>query len=305
VIRPTAIREGARVALVAPAGPLAEGAVDRAAARVSDAGWVPVIGQHARGRRGFLSGSDADRVEDLNAALTAPDIDAIWCLRGGYGTIRILDRVRWNALAERPRPLIGFSDNTALHIAARRVGVVTFHGPHPAVEDLTPFSADLLRRVVTSTDPVGELPFPPGQRARTIVPGIAEGPLVGGNLSVLAALSGTAYAMHAPGSILFVEEVGEPAYRVDRLFSQLRMSGALDGLAGVVVGAFSESPDDEEDGMPSTTEILLDRLDGLGIPVASGFPFGHIPDSWTIPVGGRARLDAAAGTLEILEATVS
>ena len=303
--RPNAITEGARVALIAPAGPLAEGAVDRAVARVTEAGWVPVVGEHARGRRGFLSGSDAERANDLNSALAAEDVDAIWCLRGGYGTIRILDRIRWAPLAARPRPLIGFSDNTALHIAAQRVGVVTFHGPHPAVENLTPFSADLLHRLVTETEPLGELPFPPGQRARTVVPGSAEGPLVGGNLSVLAALAGTNFAMRAAGAILFVEDVGEPGYRLDRLLSQLRMSGALDGVAGIAVGAFSENPDEDRDDLPSTTEIFLDRLDGLGIPVASGFPFGHIPDTWTLPVGARARLDAAAGTLELLEPGVS
>lgn len=305
MIRPNAIREGARVALVAPAGPLAEGAVDRAVARVTAAGWVPVEGEHARGRRGFLSGSDAERAEDLNAALAAEDIDAIWCLRGGYGTIRILDRIRWAPLAKRPRPLIGFSDNTALHIAAQRVGVVTFHGPHPAVEELTPFSADLLRRLVTETEPLGELPFPQGQRARTVVPGSAEGPLIGGNLSVLAALAGTNFSMQAAGAILFMEDVGEPGYRMDRLLSQLRMSGALDGVVGIAVGAFSENPDEERDDLPTTTQILLDRLDGLGIPVASGFPFGHIADTWTLPVGARARLDSAAGTLELLEPGVS
>lgn len=305
MIRPTAIREGARVALVAPAGPLADRAVDRAAERIVEAGWVPVIGKHARGRRGFLSGSDAERVEDLNTALDSPDIDAIWCLRGGYGTIRILDRIRWTGLKQRPRPLIGFSDNTALHMAARHVGVVTFHGPHPAVEELTPFSADLLRRLVTEPEPMGELPFPPGQSARTVVPGTAEGPLIGGNLSVLAALAGTTHALDAAGAILFLEEIGEPAYRVDRLFTQLRMSGAFDGVAGVAVGAFSESPDEGEDGLPSITEILLDRLDGLAIPVATGFPFGHIPDTWTLPVGATARLDAGAGTLELLEPAVS
>lgn len=301
MIRPTALEPGARIALVAPAGPLAEGAVGRAVQRVRGLGWEPVVGKHARGRRGFLSGSDAERVEDLNAALASPDIDGIWCLRGGYGTVRILDRIDWASLQRNPRPLIGFSDNTALHVAARRTGVVTFHGPHPAVEDLGPFSLDLLVRMLTLPEPPGPLPFPAGESARTIVPGRVEGPLIGGNLSILASLCGTAHAMDASGCILFLEEVGEPGYRVDRMLSQLRMSGGLHDLAGIAVGAFSESPDDAREPLPSTTEILADRLDGLGIPIAAGFPFGHVPLSWTLPVGARARLDAAAGTLEILQ----
>jgi muramoyltetrapeptide carboxypeptidase len=304
VIRPAALGSSARVALVASAGPLSEGAVDRAIDRVASWGWVPVPGEHARGRRGYLSGSDEQRLHDLNAALRSPEIDAIWLLRGGYGTMRILDRVDWPALRDRPRPLIGFSDNTALHLAARRAGVITFHGPHSAAEDLPDFSADALRGALTSTAPAGVLPFPEGEHPRTLVPGLAEGPLVGGNLSMLAALCGTSYQMDARGAVLFVEEVGEPAYRVDRLLSQLRMSGSLDGVEGIAVGSFTESPDGDRDDLPSAAEVFLDRLDGLGVPVAVGFPFGHVAHNWTLPVGVRARLDASAGTLELLESGV-
>lgn len=303
--RPTALRPGARVALVAPAGPLPEGAVDRALERVQALGWEPVPGRHARGRRGFLAGSDAERLEDFNAALAAPDIDAVWCLRGGYGTMRILDRLDWTSLRSRPRPLIGFSDNTALHLAATRAGVISFHGPHPAADDLTEFSLGLLERMTTSPDPAGVLPFPGEERPRTVVPGIAEGRLVGGNLSILAALCGTPYSADGRGAIVFLEEIGEPAYRVDRLLSQLRMAGSLTGVAGVLIGAFSEGPDEGRDDLPRTTEIVLDRLDGLGVPIAAGFPIGHVPNNWTLPVGASARLDATAGTLEILEPAVS
>lgn len=305
MIRANALGTGARVALVAPAGPLADGAVDRALSRVADLGWEPVPGKYVRGRRGFLAGTDAERLHDLNAALTAPDIDGIWCLRGGYGTMRILDRIEWSALSRRPRPLIGFSDNTALHLAANRAGIVSFHGPHPAAETLTEFSAEVLKRMVSDPSAAGPLPFPAGGSARTVVPGVAEGRLLGGNLSILAALCGTPYSPDAAGAIVFIEEVGEPGYRVDRLLSQLRMAGALTGVAGIAVGAFTENPDDGTPGLPSVTEILIDRLDGLGVPIASGFPFGHVDDNWTLPVGARARLDATAGTLEILEPVIS
>lgn len=305
MIRPAAIADGARVALVAAAGPLGEGAVDRAVARVTAWGWEPVLGDHARGRRGYLSASDEERLHDLNAALRAPDVDAVWLLRGGYGTMRILDRIDWPALVDRPRPLIGFSDNTAIHLAAHRAGVVGFHGPHPATEDLTDFSAGVLRRAVTLPEPLGVLPIPDGDQPRTLVAGAAEGPLIGGNLSLLAALCGTAYQLDATDAILFIEEVGEPAYRIDRMLSQLRMCGALGRVAGIAVGAFSESPDEDRPDLPSAAEVILDRLDGLGVPVAFGFPFGHVDDNWTLPVGVMARLDASAATLEILEPAVS
>lgn len=301
------LRARSRVALVAPAGPLAPGAVECAAARVSDWGWEPVVGEHARGRIGYLSGRDDARAADFNAALRDPYNDAIWCLRGGYGVMRILDRLDWDALAARPRPVIGYSDNTAIHLAIQRLGLVSFHGPHPATERFNDFSRDVLFRVLADDAPAGPLPFPadsPG-RAETIVPGIAEGPLLGGNLSLLASTVGTPYAIRAEGAILFLEEVGEAAYKLDRLLSQLRLAGVLDRLAGIAVGAISEMPDAGRPDTPTGADVIRDLLGGLGIPVAMGFPFGHIEDNWTLPMGIRARLDADAGTLELVEAAVA
>ena len=306
MIRPPALRPGGRVALIAPAGPLAAGAIPRAADRIRAWGWEPVIGGYAPGRHGYLAGTDEERLGDLNAALRAPDNDAIWFLRGGYGTMRILDRIDWDALLARPRPVIGFSDNTAIHITLQRRGLVSFHGPHPASQDLTSFTEAGVRQAITSTEPLGLVPFPAADRTRaeTLVSGVAEGRLVGGNLALLAATLGTPFAVDARGAVLFLEEVGEPVYRLDRLLSQLRLAGVLEGVAGVAVGAISDCPDEDRDDLPPPLEVLLDRLGELGVPVAFGFPFGHVPDNWTLPCGVRARLDASAGTLEILEAGV-
>ena len=306
MIRPPALRPGARVALVAPAGPLADGAVDRAAERVRGWGFEPVVGEHARKRHGYLAAPDPERAADFNAALRDDSVDAVWCLRGGYGVMRILDEIDWPALARRPRPVIGFSDNTALHLAIRRHGVVSFHGPHPATVELTRFSADGLLRALTSAGPAGILPFPDGgaTRAETIAGGAAEGPLVGGNLSLVASTLGTPYAIQAEGALLFLEEVGEAAYRIDRLLSQLRLAGVLGSVAGIVIGGITEVPDEGTEHVPGVEEVLHDLLGGLGIPVAYGFPFGHVDDNWTLPVGVRARLDADAGTLELLEPAV-
>ncbi|HET6764809.1 MAG TPA: LD-carboxypeptidase [Longimicrobiaceae bacterium] len=306
MIRPPALAPGARVALVAAAGPLPEGAVDRAVERVQAWGWEPVVGENARARTGFLAGSDAARAGDLNRALRDPRIDGIWLLRGGYGTMRILDAVDWAALVDRPRVVIGYSDNTALHLGMQRLDLVGFHGPHPATAEMTEFSAEGLRRAVTRPHPAGLLPFPgdgPG-RAGTLVPGTAEGRLVGGNLALLAATVGTDYAVDARGAILFFEEVGEPAYRLDRMLTQLLLSGVLDGVAGIAVGAISESPDADRPDLPSAADLVRERLAPLGVPIAIGFPFGHVDDNWTLPVGIAARLDADAGTLEVLEPAV-
>lgn len=303
MIRPPALRPGTRVALVAAAGPLPEGGVDRAIARVASLGWEPVVGEFCRGRRGYLAGTDEERAADLNGALRDPSIGAIWFLRGGYGTMRILDDVDWDALARHPKALIGFSDNTAIHLAAGRAGVVSFHGPHPHAEEFPDFARDELLRVLTVAEPAGVLPFPPDGRAETLAGGVAEGPLAGGNLSLLSATLGTPFAVRAEGAILLIEEVGEHAYRLDRLLSHLKLAGVLAAAAGIAVGGITDTPA-MADG-PEAMEVIHDRLGGLGIPVAVGFPFGHIDDNWTLPLGVRARLDADAGTLALLEPAVA
>jgi muramoyltetrapeptide carboxypeptidase len=307
MIRPPALFPGARVALVAPAGPVAADAVDRAVARVREWGWEPLVGTHAGGRNGYLSGTDQERAADVNWALSSADVDAVWCLRGGYGTMRLVDSIDWDAVPRRPRAVIGFSDNTVLHLALQRAGVVSFHGPHPATPDFPLFSEQVLHSVLLRAEPAGALPFPPGEapRARTLAPGRAEGPLVGGNLSLIAATLGTPYAVRAAGAILFLEEIGEAAYRVDRLLSQLLLAGVFREVAGVAIGAFSECGDDGDSGILLVEEIIRERLEGLRIPVAAGFPFGHIANNWTLPVGTHARLDADAGTLDLLEAAVT
>ena len=305
MIRPPKLEPGARVALVAAAGPIPEGGVERAVDRVRGLGWEPVPGRHCRGRRGYLSGSDGERAEDLNAALRDPSIDAVWFLRGGYGSMRILVDVDWPALARHPKPLVGFSDNTAVHLAANAVGVVAFHGPHPHTPAFPDFARDNLLRVLSSAEPAGVLPFPGGGpgRAETLSGGRAEGPLVGGNLSLLSGTMGTPYAVQPEGAILVLEEVGEAPYRLDRMLTHLKLAGVLDAVAGIAVGGVTEAPG--EDGDALSREVLRDRLGGLGVPVAIGFPFGHFDESWTLPVGARARLDADAGTLALTEGAVA
>jgi muramoyltetrapeptide carboxypeptidase len=303
MIRPPALRPGSRVALVAGAGPVPPGGVERAIARVESLGWAAAPGDYCRGRHGYLSGTDAERAADLNRALRDPSIGAIWFLRGGYGTMRILPELDWEALARHPKALIGFSDNTAVHLAAQRAGVVGFHGPHPHTPAFPDFARDELLRVLTVAEPAGVLPLPPDGRAETLAGGVAEGPLLGGNLSLLSATLGTPYAIRPEGAILFFEEVGEHPYRLDRLLSHLRLAGVLDAVAGIAVGGITETP--EAEGAPGGMEVIRDRLGGLGIPIAAGFPFGHIDDNWTLPLGVRARLDADAGTLALLEPAVA
>jgi muramoyltetrapeptide carboxypeptidase len=314
LIRPMRLARGAQIALVAPAGPLLErDDLTRAVALCRALDYEPKLMPAAGRRYGYLAGTDEERVGDLNAALRDPAVDAIWCIRGGFGSTRILDRVDYGALADRPRPLIGFSDITALLLGAvAAAGVIAFHGP-VARASMPLFSRLHFERVLAHAEPagrMGRLAEPPGvliprdDRIVTLAGGVAEGPLLGGNLTLLQCLIGTRFFPPLDGAILFLEDVGEDLYRVDRALAQLRMVGALDRLAGVAVGRFTELKRSMSDGALGYDEVLDTYFGSLGIPVAYGFPIGHIDDQWTVPLGVRARLDAEAGELDLLEPAV-
>lgn len=300
MIRPPRLRDGARVALIAPAGPISEERVDIALDRCERLGLVPVLGQAARSRHGgYLAGSDDDRLADMQWALTAPDIDAAWALRGGYGTMRLLDRLDLSSMVARPRAYIGFSDNTAMHLALLARGVVSFHAPH-AGGDATQLSEQCVRDVLFAARAAGTLPLPADPPVDVLREGVAEGPLIGGNLALLAGMCGTPGAPVARGAILFVEDIGEHAYRLDRQWTQLRLAGALDGVAGIAFGRFTDCGAADE-----LRALLQEFADAAGVPAVTNFPIGHEPDNWTLPLGVRARLDATHGTLTLLEPAVT
>ncbi|MGH7562567.1 MAG: S66 peptidase family protein [Gemmatimonadales bacterium] len=309
--RPPKLEAGSRVALVAPAGPLrGDAELATAVANARALGLVPEPGPHCTRRHGYLAGSDDERLADLQHAIADPDIRAVWCLRGGYGTTRILDRVDFSPLRRNPKIIVGFSDITAFLLAAQaETGLVVFHGP-VARRPLAPFSRRSLERAIFSPDPAGllELPSPPApgsaESIATLREGTAEGPLFGGNLSLLHCLVGTRWFPSLDGAILFLEDVNEKLYTVDRMLAHLRSIGALDRLAGVAIGRFTEFAVGPDDGSLGLDEVLDTYLKPLGVPVAAGFPVGHIAEQWTLPIGVRARLDAGAGTLTVLEAAV-
>ena len=293
---PPPLAPGARVALVAPAGPL-RGAedVERGCANVRALGWEPVVGMHILERADYFAGSDAVRLADLDAALRDPRIDGVWCLRGGYGVMRLLDGVDFDALRRRPKALIGFSDITALHAAVGvRCGLGSFHGP-VARGALSAFSRESLARATTGGgDPCGTAPD-----ARPLRGGRASGRLVGGNLALLAALVGTPYAPDLADAILVVEDVGEAVYRVDRMLRQLLLSGALAGCRAVVAGAFTEVPP-SEDAVRTTDDVVAEIAEILEVPCLAGIPVGHIADQWTLPLGAAAELDVDARRLAVV-----
>lgn len=285
-----ALRPEGTIALIAPAGP-AELDAEKAAQWVRNRGYNLRIFPGVFERNGYLAGSDDTRLNDLHGAFADPDIDAIFCLRGGYGTPRLLDRLDFGLLRKNPKPFVGYSDLTAVHLAiSRYAGFVTFHGPMFKVDLLgdkqQPTESSLFSMLRGQLGVGSVLAHPVAYPLTTIAPGIACGRLLGGNLSMIAAVMGTAFEIDAAGIILLIEDVNEPIYRIDRLLTHLRLAGKLAQVAGVLVG-----------DVAGVDKVALERLlkqtfEPLCIPVLAGWRSGHCDPNLTLPMGALVRLDA-------------
>lgn len=302
MIRPPRLRAGARVAVVAPAGPVPRDAF-AAGAAILGARYTLVHDERIFAREGFLAGGDDARAGELVRALGDSSVEAVFCARGGYGLMRILPRLDAAAFARAPKLVVGFSDVTALHTWAFGAGVASLHAP--VVTQLGHLPADDAAALFAACESPAPAPPIAGLRALNRGRGGAvEGPLVGGNLEVLTRLVGTPWAVALDGAVLFLEEIGERPYRIDRQLTQLRLAGALDRLAGVVLGDFVGCAE-KDGGAPDAEAVLAERLAGRGIPVVAGAPVGHGTRNRAMPHGTRVRLDAGAGTLAFLEAAVT
>ncbi|MEU0053946.1 LD-carboxypeptidase [Streptomyces sp. NPDC006184] len=300
LVRPRRLAPGARVAVVAPSGPVPE---ERLQAGLDVLrGWDldPVAGPHVLDRHpelGYLAGTDADRAADLLNAWCDPAVDAVLCARGGYGAQRVIDLLDWEAMrAAGPKILVGFSDVTALHEAfATRLGLATLYGPMAAGVDFVKNARaqEHLRATLFAPETVRVI----ASGGTALVPGRARGVTLGGCLCLLAAELGTPHARpSARGGLLCLEDVGEETYRIDRYLTQLLRAGLLEGVRGVLLGSWEGCADEAR-----LRPLLADRLGGLGVPVAENVGFGHCAGALTIPFGVTAELDADTGTLTLDE----
>ena len=310
VIKPRPLRKGDLVGLICPASaPLQRGIIDGAIDYLERQGHPVKLGANARKERGYLAGTDEERAADFNAMARDREVRAIFAVRGGYGTPRILPLVDYRALRRDPKIISGFSDNTALNCAIwRNTGLVTFSGampgvefwkgPHPETEKL--FWA--LMRGKGKTGRVNNL----GVELKPLNGGKAEGRLLCGNLALLVSLLGTPYMPDLRGTILVLEDVGEEPYRLDRMFVQLRNAGALEAISGLVLGMFTQS-EPKDLSKPSLTleEMLADVVTWVKCPVLTGLQYGHIPRKLTLPMGVRAEIDAGKWKLTLLESAMA
>ena len=311
-IKPRALRPGDTVGLVAPASYTFDlWQLDDAAARVEALGLKPKFGKHVRGRHGFLSGTDEERLEDLHSMFADRGVSAIFALQGGYGTPRLLDRIDYELVRRNPKILLGYSDITGLHLAiGRRAGLVTLHGPN-MLGSLPPRTLDLLKKALFVPEPIGEVTNPEEPDPlnvefplRTVSRGVARGRTVGGNLTLVSATMGTPYEIETKDRIVFLEDTGEAPYRIDRMLVQLRLAGKLQQAAGIVFGTCSDcGPGRSSFELTlSLSEVLEEQLGSLGKPVLAGLVFGHTKEKAILPIGVDAELDATARRVTITEA---
>lgn len=307
-----ALRPGGRVAIVAPAS-AAEGAAFEAAEWLQARGYDPRIMPAALTRGDapydYLAGDDDARLNDLHAAFADPAIDAVWCLQGGFGSWRLADRLDIGLLRRHPKPFIGYSDITALHLAIQRhAGFVTFHGPMLA-QDLVagkqePTASHVLAMVGGQIGQGGWIDAPPESNPVVLAPGVASGRLVGGNLALVAAMIGSRHEIATRDAILFIEDVNEALPRIDRLLSQLRAAGKFDRIKGVLAGNFTRLglPGGDAVGQSLLFPLLLEQFQARGIPVLAAWPSGHGDPNLTLPLGALVTLDTQRRGLRLEQA---
>ena len=324
-VKPPRLKEGDTIGLVTPATYLTEEQLRQAVEQLAQLGFKARYTSNMLVRKGYLGGTDQQRADDINQFFADDSIDGIVCGRGGYGSARILPYLDYDVIKNHPKVFIGYSDITAmLYAIYKKTGLVCFHGPM-GTSDYNDFTTKYFNEVLIdpsssltyqnpTVEPVIPLAADGGEMGSeasvamtnpliTLAPGTAEGILIGGNLTLVTSLCGTSYDMDMRGKLVFLEEVGEAPYRIDRMLTQLLLDPSkLPAAAGVVLGVFSDCEAEDESKSLSLAQVLYDRLTGLGIPVLYGLSFGHIKQNATLPVGVQARLEAEQKTLTLLEA---
>ena len=315
LIKPAHLREGDLVGLITPSGHVSAAKIDKSIRNLESLGLRVKPGKYINELRGNYAGTVAQRLEDLHAMFADPDIKGIWAATGGSGGIALLPHIDYRLIARNPKVFVGYSDTTALHLAIHsQTGLVTFHGPL-GVSTFSDYSVRQLRAVLMEPQSAWTIFMAEENRMkattapqfglRTLHAGQAQGRLIGGNLSLVAALAGTRYGADFRDKLLFLEDISEPPYKVDRMLAQLHMNGDFNRAAALMLGIFEKC--EATDNEPSLTlaETIDGQAEALTVPAVYGYSFGHIAHQFTLPIGVMARLDTDAQTLTLLESACS
>lgn len=308
MIKSKALKYGDTIGVIAPAGPVSRERVKIGRSALESIGFKVKLGHSCFSSYGYLSGKDEVRARDVNEMFGDNEVQGIICLRGGYGTTRLLNLIDYENIKSNPKVFVGYSDITALHIAFnQKCGLGTFHGPMVAsdmAEGIDHFSRISLVDAITKTKPLGIIENPEGELIKSLAPGIAEGELVGGNLSLICASLGTAFEISTKGKILFLEDIGEKPYKIDRMLIQLLNAGKLQELEGIVLGDWSDCRSDEGEQSLSLMEVFSDILKPLNIPIIYNIKAGHCYPKLTLPLGVLSRVDGEKCKLIIKESSL-
>lgn len=314
IIKPARLNKGDTLALVTPGSYISEEELQQSIVNLQQLGFNVVYSDKLLLQKGYFSASDSERAEDLMNMFKRNDVNGIVCARGGYGCSRILPLLDFDVIKSNPKVLIGYSDVTALHLGIfKKTGLVTFHGP-VATSTYNDFTKEYFENILLNPEAETVLTNSTSGEdeniygVTTLVNGEEEGILTGGNLSIIVSLIGTEFDADTKNKIIFLEEIGEEPYRIDRMLTQMMQAGKFDEAAGVALGIFrnceskTENPSFEKSY--TLMEVLQDRLGSLNIPVVYGMSFGHVKDKFTLPVGINAKLDADEQSITLIESSV-
>ncbi len=311
LLKPPRLRPGDLIGVVAPASPMKHDRLENGIRYLENLGYKIKLGKAVYHEHGYLAGHDRARANDINRMFHDRRVKAIFCIRGGYGTPRLLPLLDYDAIRANPKIFVGYSDITAIQLAMlRHAGLVTFSGPMVASEmakSIEPFTEENFWRMVTHPEPFGEFARPAAGRYEMISRGRAVGPLIGGCLSLVASLVGSPHFPDKKESIFFIEEIGEAPYRIDRMLTQLREAGILKNIGGFVLGQMTDCVPADEEPSQTLEDLLRDFIKPLKIPAITGLDYGHVNVKHTLPFGVRAELIARGeqSKLRIVESAVS
>lgn len=311
IIKPKRLKSGDLIGLISPASsPHDLTRINKSVEYLEKIGYKVEVGKNVGLVNGYLAGSDKQRLEDLHDMFRNKNVKAVFTLRGGYGSARLLDKIDYTLIKNNPKIFVGYSDINALQMAFyTKCGLITFAGPMAAVDfydEISPFTEELFWRIVSSDKKIGRIENPNKEKIFVLNKGRAEGRLLGGNLSILTSLMGTDYFPKLKDSILYFEEINEPPYRIDRMFNHLRLSKMLKGIRGIILGRFVDCYEtDTEKATLTLNEVVLDYFNSVKMPVVYNFKHGHIKDNITLPYGIKCVLNASRGFFEIPESAVN
>ena len=303
-----ALKKGDTIGLIAPSSPTSIENVEKAKKTIIDMGFRVKVGNSPYENYGYLSGVDKIRANDIEDMFRDDEVDGIICLRGGYGTPRILDHIDYDVVRENPKVFVGYSDITALHIAFNQIAdLVTFHGPmvtSDMIDEFDEFSKESLLENITNVEANRKIENPQGLKLSGINEGIAEGSIIGGNLSLIAATIGTPYEVDLKDKILFIEEIGEEPYRIDRMLNQMRLAGKFEETNGIILGDFKNCECKKHSDSLTLEELVVEYIKPCKKPILFNLKSGHCVPMVTLPFGVKVKIDSKKNEIEILESSL-